>query len=225
VNLLPLQRRISFALHVPDLNRCRCLLALCALQVIATRAVSAQSAPTHTWGFVTARIDSRFSHYVYTGYGYDAPFIVGALVANPRNGYSEQILGVGSRLPPVLKVTQLAAVTYCNASDSRYAQIYYLPSRTLGRLSASATLEAYLPLDSAGVRQFGITSMQITTRIRGPFTAGIVYELSAAERSPTSQGAGVALRLALPGAELGVDALRGLAHQQDHARMSFRAFY
>jgi hypothetical protein len=195
------------------------------LLVLSAQSGSGQADAKHTWGFVTTRIDSRFSHYVYTGYGYDAAFLVGALVANPRNGYSEQILGAGARLPGYRNLSQLAAVAFCNASDSRYTQLYYLPSLSFGRISASATFEAYLPLDSAGVKQFAITSLPITTRIWGPLAAGVVYELSAAEHTPTSHGAGVAIRLALPGAELGADALRGLSHQQDHARLSFRAFY
>lgn len=200
-------------------------LALCALPGLAWQRTSAQTATKHTWGFVTTRIDSRFSHYVYTGYGYDAAFIIGALVANPRTGYSERILGVGARLPLHRNDTQFAVLALCNASDSRYAQLYYIPALTLGRVSASATLEAYLPLDSAGVRQFAITSMPITTVIRGPLAAGVVYELSAAEHAPTSQGAGIAIRLGLPNAELGVDVVHGVAHLQEHARLSFRAFY
>jgi hypothetical protein len=212
----------------PGLFACRplCLtFALCTLHSLALERALAQTATKHTWGFVTTRIDSRFSHYVYTGYGYDASFIVGALVANPRTGYSEQILGVGTRLPLRRNDSQFAVLAFCNATDSRYAQLYYIPSLTLGRLSVSATFEAYLPLDSAGVRQFAITSMPITTAIRGPLAAGIVYELSAAEHAPTSQGAGIAVRLGIPNAELGIDVLRGLAHLQDHARLSFRAFY
>ena len=67
--------------------------------------------------------------------------------------------------------------------------------------------------------------MPITTVIRGPLAAGVVYELSAAEHAPTSQGAGIAIRLGLPNAELGVDVVHGVAHRQEHARLSFRAFY
>jgi len=201
------------------------VLLFCTLQTLVGQAASAQTVAKHTWGFVTTRIDSHFSHYVYTGYGYDAAFIIGALVANPRTGYSEQILGLGARLPVLRNLNQLAVIAFCNASDARYAQIYYLPSRTFGRVSASATFEAYLPLESAGVRQFGITSLPITTRVRGPLAAGVVYELSAAERTVTSQGAGIALRLGLPSAELGVDALHGLVALHDHVRLSFRAFY
>jgi hypothetical protein len=205
-------------------RRCTVLALLISHTFVGQRA-SAQAAEKHTWGFVTTRIDSHFSHYVYTGYGYDAAFIVGALIANPRSGYSEQILGVGFRLPVYRNYTQLAVIAFCNASDSRYAQLYYLPSHTFGRVSASATFEAYLPLDSAGVRQFAITSLPITTRIRGPLAAGVVYELSAAEHTATSHGAGIAIRLGLPNAELGADAVYGLANLHDHARLLFRAFY
>jgi len=200
-------------------------LALCTLGTVVCQRAAAQSTTKHTWGFVITRIDSRYSHYVYTGYGYDAPFIVGALVANPRTGYSEQILGLGARLPLRGDDTQFAVLALCNATDARYAQLYYIPSLTLGRVSASATFEAYLPLDSAGVRQFAITSLPIATSIRGPLAAGVVYELSVAERALPSQGAGIALRLGIPSAELEVDLLRGVTHLQDHARLSFRAFY
>ncbi len=203
------------------------LLALGAMPFVHDRGAVAQAAstPTHTWGFVTAKVDSRFSYYVYTGYGYDAVFVVGALVENPRSGYSEQIVGLGARLPVFQDVSQSVAVTFCNASDSRYVQVYYLPSRRFGRVSASAGFETYLPLEPGGVRQFAIGSLPITARVHGPLAAGIVYEMSAAEHVATSHGAGIAIRLDVPHAELGLDALRGVAHRQDHARISFRAFY
>lgn len=206
-------------------RRLHAVLILCSLQNLPLQAASAQSDTKHTWGFVTARIDSRLSQYIYTGYGYDAVFLVGALAANPRSGYSEQILGAGIRLPLYRYLSHLTAIAFCNATDSRYTQLYYVPSLSVGVVSAKATVEAYFPLDTAGVKQFAISGLSVTARVGGPVAAGMVYELSAAEHTSTSQAAGVVFRLALPGAELGIDALRGIAHQQDHARVSFRAFY
>ena len=192
---------------------------------IACQPPSGDSTATHTWGFVSARVDSRFSEYVYTGYGYDAAFVVGGLVINPHSGYNEQVLGAGMRLPSYREFSQLAAITFCNASDARYIQAFYLPSLKLASVSAGAAMEVYLPIESAGVKQLAITGLSVTSRVAGPFSAGGVYELSAAEHTPTSHGAGVTVRVALPGAELSIDGLHGIAHQKDHARLGFRAFY
>jgi hypothetical protein len=213
--------------HSPLLvgRRLLVLIILCCWHGVACRAASAQPAQKHTWGFVAARIDSRFSHSIYTGYGYESVFLIGGLVANPRNGYSEQALGAGLRLPKYRRLSQLAVLTFSNASDSRYIQLYYLPSSTLRHVSMGAALEVDFPLERPGVKQFAITGLSVATRMGGPFAAGLVYELSAVEHAPVRHGAGMGLRLALPDAELAIDALRGLAHQRDHARMMFRAFY
>ena len=200
-------------------------IATLLLAPLLPAAARGQAASSRTWGFVAARIDSRFAHYVYTGYGYAAIFAVGALVDNPRTGYTEQILGAGVRLPLHAHDTQFAVIAICNASDARYVQLYYLPSLTIGRLAAGATFEAYVPLDTVGISQFAITSLTVTTHVRGPLSAGFAYELSAAQRARTAHGVGGAVRLGLPHAELGADAMHGLGHAPAHLRLSFRAFY
>ena len=201
------------------------LFVLCSALTVASTTVTAQVDQKSTWGFAAARIDSRFSHSIYTGYGYRALFLIGGLVTNPRTGYTEQVLGTGARLRSKRSLGQLAALTFCNASDSRYAQLYYFPTLTLRRVSISAPFEAYLPLDSAGVRQFAMPGLAVLSHVGGQFAAGLVYELGAAERARTTQAGGVAFRLALPGAELGVDAFGGLSHRRSHVRLVFRAFY
>ena len=185
-------------------------------QVVAT--------PSHTWGFVTAKFDSRFSDNIYTAYGYDSFFLIAALVENPRTDYSERIVGIGARLPMYRRLSQVVATAFSNASDSRYLQIYYTPAAKLGGVSASASFKTYLPLDSAGVGKFEMTSL-LTARVYGPVAAGVVYELDAAEHVATGHGSGGAVRIDLPHAEAGIDALLGIAHHHGHARLLFRAFY
>lgn len=195
--------------------------SVCAI----TDSAHAQSVAPTTWGFVSTRLDSRASHAVYTGYGYESAFIVGALFDNPRTGYSEQIIGIGGRATLGGLGSQFVVVAVAKAPESRYLQFYYLPTVAYRGVTVGTTIETYVPLDRTGVVQLAITPLSALAQAIGPLAIGASYELSAEAHGTTSHGAGPSIRVAVPGAELGADLLLGLRHAAGKLRLSFRAFY
>jgi hypothetical protein len=192
---------------------------------VGGRAAGAQAAAPQTWGFVSTRLDSRSSHVVYTGYGFGPAFIVGALVDNPRSGYSEQIIGVGGRGSLGATGSQFVVAAVAKAPESRYLQFYYLPTIVYRGLTVGTTIETYVPLERSGFVQLAVTPISALVHAIGPVSLGASYELSAEQHATTSHGAGPSLRVAVPSAELGIDLLLGVRDFGGKLRMSFRAFY
>ncbi len=167
--------------------------------------LSAQEAPA-VWGFFNARYDTRTSNFIYAGYGYGRYFAFGGVLANPRSGYYETLGGVGTTFALTRRTDHLVGLAAAQAPESRYAQLYYLPTVRLGRLTGRATLEWYFPQEDAGVRQFGVSPASITIPIARRIELGAAMELAAATGATTSVELGPEVRIAIPRATLGFDA-------------------
>lgn len=209
--------------HFVSAFRCPFLLATCLL--VPLRAAPAQSAVDPTWGFISARYSSATADFIFAGYGHGPVFGMVGMVNNPRSGYTEVLGGVGARFPLGAAPSHAVALAASRATESWYTQLYYLPTVTLGRIAAEATLQLYMPAGSGGVRQFGINPLSVLTPVVGDFAAGASYQLGTEEHAGPRHAAGPALRVTIPKGALTLDLLRGLRDFNDEARVSFRAFF
>ena len=187
------------------------IAAFALLTGTASSVLQAQEDAPATWGFFNARYDTRTSNFIYAGYGYGRYFAFGGVLANPRSGYYETLGGIGGTFALTARTDHLVGLAAAQAPESRYAQLYYLPTVRLGRATARATLEWYLPLESTGVRQFGVSPLSITIPIARRVALGPAMELAAAQGSPTSIELGPEVRIAIPRATLGFDAFAGVS--------------
>jgi hypothetical protein len=181
-----------------------------------------------TWGFTSARVDSYTAAFVYAGYGYRGVFGVGGVMYNQRSKYSELVGGVGLRRRvggARYGGTHFLVATVAKASDSRYAQLYYLPSARLAGLEIDATLEAYAPLDDAGEVQYYVTPLSAFRAISRTVAIGASYELAYQRGLDPSQFLGPTLRVSLPAAQLSVDVHGGIDNAPGKLRFSFKSSY
>ena len=186
------------------------IAALSLLAGTSGSVLQAQDAPA-TWGFFNARYDTRTSSFIYAGYGYGRYFAFGGVLANPRSGYYETLGGVGATFALTARTDHMLGLAAAQAPESRYAQLYYLPTMRLGRATGRATLEWYFPLESTGVRQFGVSPLSITVPVARRVELGPAMELAAAAGSSTSVELGPEVRIAIRRAALGFDAFANVS--------------
>ena len=206
----------------PHIPRMRTIIA--AFVIVSGTAgnteLQAQDAPT-TWGFFNARYDTRTSNFIYAGYGYDRYFAFGGVLANPRSGYFETLGGIGAIFALTRRTNHMFGLAAAQAPESRYAQLYYLPTLRLGRATARATLEWYFPMEDTGVRQFGVSPASVTMPVARRVELGAAMELASAAGASTSVELGPEVRIAIPRATLGFDAF---AHVSGGDGRRVRAF-
>src|SRR5919202_356829 len=143
------------------------VLALTAPSV--ARSQEAEAAP---WALFSVRYDTRTSDFIYAAYGYGHAFAMVGALQNPRSGYTELLGAVGSNFTIGCGPTQTVAIGAARASDSWYAQLYYLPSVHRGPVWLRMTSELYLPLSRSGTRQFAVSPLSATVPVVGFLDAG-----------------------------------------------------
>jgi hypothetical protein len=201
--------------------RARTIALLVGLSVLPA-GVIAQESENETFGFTSTRYSNTTADFIFTGYGSRNVFGMLGLVLNPRSGYSEVLGGVGIRFA-LGSTNHAVALTYAEATDSPYTQIYFLPSVTLGATNVEATFQLYMPSASRGVWQFGLNPLSVFTEVAGPVSVGGSYQLNTQERGLPQHLAGPAFRLILPRGVLTLDLLNGIKRSQNEIRASFRA--
>jgi hypothetical protein len=162
---------------------------------------------------------------MYAGYGYRSVFAVGALLQQSSTGYSERLIGLGLRSSLASRGSQFVLAALAETSDGKYLETYYLPSFTLGPIAVSATVLNYLPLSSAGVRQFYVSPLMATASVGSRLAIGMSSQLAVESGTRTAISIGPATLIALPGSEVGVEYLESMRLDGGRIRLSFRAFY
>lgn len=191
------------------------------LVLIAPKVAESQSNQPTPWGLFSVRFDTRTSDFIYAVYGYGHTFgMVGAL-DNPRSGWTELLGAVGRTFAFGNGPTQSAAIGAARASDGWYAQAYYLPTIRRGNLRLRATAEWDFPLNRSGTTQFSLSPASATVALSKIVEAGAALDLSAARGEATSGALGPEIRVALPNAELGVDAQQVLGSRATRLRIFF----
>jgi hypothetical protein len=195
-----------------------------ALALSVGPAGAQRKAGVGTWGFVSVRYDTRSPAYIYTGYGWHAVFLMGAVLRNPLTGNADLVEGVGVVVRTGAAEHWLAVATG-GAGARSAAQVYWLPTWRTGTITSRATVKLTLPYDGRAARKLSVGPLAITRRVAGPLAAGAVLEMAALEREITRFATGLELRCKLPGAALGVDALRDVSGTARQARLFFSSTF
>lgn len=177
-----------------------------------------------TWGFVNVRYDTRSPASIYTGYGWHAAFAMGGVVHNPRTGYAELVGGVGAVFKTGVAEHWIVFATAETRTIS-FAQIFWLPTVRTGSMTSRANVKLTLPYGGRAARKLSISPLAITLPLGHGVSGGVAVELAAAEGARTRFGTGLELRIKLPGAAIGVDALRDVTGNGAQARLFFASIF
>ena len=198
-------------MNLPSLRRVGQIAFTLGLTLTAASAapgvLTAQSAQPGraTWGLFSLRVDTRTSDFIYAVYGYGNSFAMMGVLHNPRSGYGEVLGAVGRRFTLGGGPTQFTAIAIAHATESWYAQVYYLPAVHLAPLWLRTTAELYLPLQRAGVVQFDLSPATATVVIAHRFEAGLALDLATAQHAALSTALGPEVRVPLPNGVIGAD--------------------
>lgn len=191
---------------------------------VGVRPVVAQS-DYSPHGFLSTRYDSHTSSNMFFGYtmGSVTPMI--ALVSNPRTTYREHILGVVrfETFTPHLGLTW--AVAGAKAIDAWYGQLYVLPSVSVGKLHYDATFELYVPLEEAGVHQFGMNPGNLMYDVTPTVAFGAVGVWASQSNAPHNFGGGPSIRFKVPKGTISVDGVMGVTRWDSEWRVTFFTTY
>ena len=196
-----------------------------ALTLPAAPLAAQAGTPPKSWGFVSARYDARSSSSIYTGYGWGAAFAMAGVVHNPRSGYAELTGGVGAAFRTGSRAEHLLAVAAGRTSDVSLAQLYWLPKLRLRAVTARATVKWEVPTTAGAGQELGISPLSLTVPFVRRLAGGVALDMAAAEGSRTTLRPGVQLRLSLPGAAVGADALRDVRGNSSRLRLHFASTF
>jgi hypothetical protein len=177
-----------------------------------------------TSSFVFARYatESAAAMYAARGFGPVGGFV--AMVQNPKTSYRELIAGGFTRVEWG-RQSVLVALAYADVTASQYMQTYVQPAFANGRLTFSATLEWYEPLEEAGTRQLDVNPASLMARVSGKLSLGAAYTVGLEERQRARSRAGPAMELGFSWGTLRVELLDRLSGGPTELRPSiFAAF-
>jgi hypothetical protein len=194
------------------------------LMVNARTAPGQGRAGVGTWGFVNVRYDTRSPASIYTGYGWHAAFAMGGVVHNPRTGYAELVGGVGAVFRTGVAEHWLVFAT-AETRTSSFAQIFWLPTIRTGGVTSRANVKLTMPYGGRAARKLSISPFAVTLALGHRLSGGVAVDLAAAEGARTRFGTGPELRLKLPGAAIGVDALRAVTGNGAQVRLFFASIF
>ena len=200
----------------------RILLYLSAMLILrAPAARGQQRAGDGTWGFVTVRYDTKSPASIYSGYGWHRAFAMGGVAHNPRTGYAELVGGVGAVVRTRTSEHWIAVATTGTGAGS-FPQVYWLPTVRMHGLTTRAQVKWTM---ASGAQKLSISPLSMTFALGRRVSGGFAADIAAAERARTRIGAGPELRIRLPGAVLGVDALRAVKGDASRVRLFFTSLF
>lgn len=201
------------------------LLYSTTLLTLGASAVSGQGrTAAGTWGFVNLRYDTRSPASVYTGYGWHAVFAMGGVLHNPRTGYAELVGGVGAVFRTGAAEHWLMFAT-AETRTLSFAQIYWLPTVRTGMITSRANVKLTLPYGGRAARKLSISPLAITLPLGRGLSGGVAAEMAAVEGAPTRFSTGLEVRVKIPGAAVGVDALRDVTGSAAQLRLFFTSVF
>lgn len=177
-----------------------------------------------TWGFVSARYDTRSSASIYTGYGWRRVFAMGAVLKNAGSGDAELLGGVGAIFRTGADAEHWLALATLRSGTVSFAQIYWLPTVRMGAVTTRALVAWSIPDKGSAPQKLAVSpvSMMLTRR---RLSGGVAVEMAAEKGARTSIGTGLELRLELPHAALGADALRDVTGNGGRLRVFFDSMF
>jgi hypothetical protein len=176
------------------------------------------------WGFVNARYDTRSSTSIYTGYGWRHVFAMGAVLKNPRSGDAELLGGVGTVFKTGADAEHWLALATLRSGAVSFTQLYWLPTVRMGAVTTRAQVKWSIPGNGGGPQKLSISPVSLTLP-RRRLAGGLAVEMAAAKGTRTSIGTGLELRLKLPGAAFGADALHDVPGNGARLRLFFASVF
>lgn len=196
-----------------------CLSAILTLRAPAAR--GQEPAGNGTWGFVSVRYDTKSPTSIYSGYGWHGAFAMGGVTHNPRTGYAEVVGGVGAVVRAGTSEHWIALATAGTAAAT-FRQVYWLPTIRMHGLTTRAQVKWTI---ASGVQKLSISPVSVTIPLSRRVAGGVAADISAAEHAPPKVGTGLQLRIRLPGAVVGVDALRAVQGDASRFRLFFTSLF
>ena len=194
------------------------------LTLCAPIARGQQRAGVGTWGFVTVRYDTRSPASIYTGYGWNLAFAMSGVTHNPRTGYAELVGGVGAVFRTRTSEHWVAIAT-AGTRDGSFAQVYWLPTVRMHGLTSRAQVKWTIPSSGSVAQKLSISPLSVTLPLGHGLSGGVATDISAAEGARTRIATGLELRLRLPRAAVGVDALREVKRDGSRLRLFFTSLF
>jgi hypothetical protein len=176
------------------------------------------------WGFVNARYDTRSSASIYTGYGWRRAFAMVAVLNNPRSGDAELLGGVGAVFRTGADAQHWLALATLRSGTVSFAQLYWLPTVRMGAITTRALVRWSVPEKGGAPQTLTISPVSITLPGRS-LAGGLAVDMAAAKGARTSIGTGLELRLRLPRAAVGADALRDVTGNGARLRLFFDSLF
>ncbi len=192
------------------------MVALSLSLLAGTAAAQEAGAP----GFVLARYASRSALGFYAGYPAGPLLAVVGMIQNPRTGYREAIVGAGTHLVATGGLDVVGTVAAANTTDGWFTQLYLLPSWHAGPVDLAATVESYLPLGRAGVRELDVSPATVIATLSRDVGVGATWVLSAPAGGDRHQALGPAVQLAIPRGAVRLDLLRGFGGAGSELRVT-----
>lgn len=200
----------------------RILLYLSAILILRAPAARGQErAGNGTWGFVTVRYDTKSPASIYSGYGWHRAFAMGGVAHNPRTGYAELVGGVGAVVGTRTSEHWIAVATGGTGAGS-FRQVYWLPTVRMRGLTTRAQVKWTM---ASGPQKLSISPLSMTMPLGRRVSGGVVADVSAVEHASTRIGTGLELRLKLPRAVVGVDALGAVKGDASRVRLFFTSLF
>lgn len=190
------------------------------LEIIAMLAVAAAPLPAQKLEFANARYASYSSLTLYAGYRAGPALVFVGFVQNPRSAYRAALLGVAKPLGRSGR-SVLLGLAAATTGDGTYAQLYVLPTASLGPLTVDATAALETPLDGGPVA-LGVSPANVLVRVGGAWRVGATWALSATLGRYARHALGPAVVHAVPGGWLGLHVLRGFGTRPDEVWLTAR---
>jgi hypothetical protein len=191
----------------------------------AANGVAVAQGAEHSFGpnLLFFRYASRTSLSLYAAYGEGNLLLFAGMVQNPRTAYRETAGGLGLNVRLGRAASAVVAAAVASAKDSWYAQLYFLPDWTVGRLSVNGMLELYEPLERAGARQLDVNPCSVFWHVVDRLQVGAAYLLYTQVGGAPTQEAGPTVRVTVPHGNLTAEFFGRFGGRETDVRLTFQA--
>lgn len=142
---------------------------------------------------------------------------VGGLVdRNSTPVYQELQAGVGQSFG-----ASQAFVLALKASDGWYLQLVGVPSLAFGKVTVSAFVAGYVPLEEKSTPQFLLDPATVSVRVADKLAVGVSYTLWKPAGGEHKHAVGPAVQLSLPKGSLNIDFFKGLRKYRSEIRATY----
>lgn len=190
------------------------------LVILAMLTVAAMPLAAQRLQFANGRYASYSSLTLYAGYGAGPALVFVGVVQNPRSAYRAALLGMAKSLGrPGRSV--LLGVAAATTNDGAYAQLYLLPTMSVGPLTVDATAALETPFEGGPVT-LGVSPANALVHVGGAWRAGATWALSATFGRQAKHALGPAVVRSVPGGSVGLHVLHGFGARPDEVWLTAR---